>query len=172
MASEKQIAANRRNAANSTGPNTPNGKLQSRQNAVRHGLTARTVVTAIEDSEEFDRFSASVRGDYQPTSAIEHELVARLASLLWRLRRSTLIETKLFELQGRLAAEHKIESRPAPDEAAPVLEMFHRLLRYPAPLVPGQTDPNTSELKMRNPAQRGHRFQRKADSIPVIADSG
>jgi lipoprotein-anchoring transpeptidase ErfK/SrfK len=24
---------------------------------------------------------------------------------------------------------------------------------------------------LRNPAQRGHRFQRKADSIPVIADS-
>lgn len=25
---------------------------------------------------------------------------------------------------------------------------------------------------MRNPVQRGHRFQRKADSIPVITDSG
>jgi hypothetical protein len=28
-----------------------------------------------------------------------------------------------------------------------------------------------SEFSVRNPAQRGHRFQRKADSIPVIADS-
>jgi hypothetical protein len=27
------------------------------------------------------------------------------------------------------------------------------------------------EVSLRNPAQRGHRFQRKADSIPVIADS-
>jgi len=28
-----------------------------------------------------------------------------------------------------------------------------------------------SRSKMGNPVQRGHRFQRKADSIPVIADS-
>jgi hypothetical protein len=29
-----------------------------------------------------------------------------------------------------------------------------------------------STKSVRNPVQRGHRFQRKADSIPVIADSG
>jgi transposase-like protein len=29
-----------------------------------------------------------------------------------------------------------------------------------------------SEAKLGNPAQRGHRFQRKADTNPVIADSG
>jgi hypothetical protein len=27
-------------------------------------------------------------------------------------------------------------------------------------------------LNLGNPAQRGHRFQRKADTNPVIADSG
>jgi len=27
------------------------------------------------------------------------------------------------------------------------------------------------EIGLRNPVQRGHRFQRKADSNPVIADS-
>jgi hypothetical protein len=27
------------------------------------------------------------------------------------------------------------------------------------------------KVTLRNPVQRGHRFQRKADSIPVIADS-
>lgn len=107
---------------------------------MRHGLTARTVVTAIEDSEEFDRFSSSVRDDYQPTSAIEHELVARLVSLLWRLRRSTLIETSLFELHGRLAAEHKIECQTDASRSDP--EMFYQLLRNPATLVPGQINSN------------------------------
>jgi hypothetical protein len=42
------------------------GKQQSRRNAMRHGLTAATVVTAIEDSQEFERFEAPIRADYQP----------------------------------------------------------------------------------------------------------
>src|ERR1035441_5005886 len=97
MASEKQVSANRRNATKSIGPKTNNGKLQSRRNAMRHGLTATTVVTAIEDVDEFERFEAAIRADYQPVSTIEHELVARLASLLWRLRGSTLIENNVVQ---------------------------------------------------------------------------
>ena len=44
MTSFKQFAANRANARRSTGPRTEEGKQQSRRNAVRHGLTADTVV--------------------------------------------------------------------------------------------------------------------------------
>ena len=91
---------------------TQSGKQQSRRNAMRHGLTAATVVTAIEDSQEFERFAAAIRADYQPASTIEHELVARLTSLLWRLRRATLIETNLFQLQGRLAIKQTLSPRP------------------------------------------------------------
>jgi hypothetical protein len=39
MASEKQVAANRRNAQKSTGPKTPSGKLRSSMNSYRHGLS-------------------------------------------------------------------------------------------------------------------------------------
>src|SRR5450830_114211 len=131
MASEKQVSANRRNAAKSTGPMTQGGKQQSRRNAMRHGLTAATVVTAIEDSQEFERFEAAIRADYQPVSAIEHELVARLASLLWRLRRAALIETNLFQLQGRLAKDQKLETRIGPDTASPGLGIIYQLLRSP-----------------------------------------
>lgn len=146
MASEKQNSANRRNAAKSTGPITPNGKLQSRRNAVRHGLTAATVVPAIENAEEFEDFATGIRADYQPVSMIEHELVARLASLLWRLRRSTLIETNLFQLQGRLAMEQKLKGQVGSDKASPGMEAFYRLLRSPETVVPLDATSNTSGL--------------------------
>jgi len=97
MSSPKQIAANRRNALKSTGPVTPEGKERSRGNAVRHGLTAETVIAALEDSEDYQAFEAAVIADYDAETAVERELVLRLASVLWRLRRATGIETALFE---------------------------------------------------------------------------
>jgi hypothetical protein len=112
---------------------------------MRHGLTAATVVPAIEDSQEFQRFEAATSADYQPVSTIEHELVARLTSLLWRLRRSTLIKTHLFQLQGRLAMEQKLGRQGKSDTASPGLEVLYRLLRSPDSLVPSQADSNTPE---------------------------
>ncbi len=97
MSSLKQIEANRRNALKSTGPTTPEGKERSRRNALRHGLTAETVIAALEDAEDYQAFEAAVIADYDAESAVERELVLRLASVLWRLRRATGIETALFE---------------------------------------------------------------------------
>ena len=102
MTSFRQIEANRRNSLKSTGPKTEAGKESSRRNAVRHGLTAETVIGALEDAEDYQAFEAAVIADYDVQSAVERELVLRLASLLWRLRRATTIETGLFEIQ----AEH------------------------------------------------------------------
>ena len=39
MSSDKQIAANRRNAAKSSGHRTPKGRASSSRNALRHGLS-------------------------------------------------------------------------------------------------------------------------------------
>ncbi len=85
-------AANRRNALKSTGPITPEGKERSRRNAIRHGLTAETVITRFEDAEDYQAFEAAVTADYDAETAVERELVLRLASVLWRLRRATGIE--------------------------------------------------------------------------------
>ena len=107
MTSFRQIAANRRNARKSTGPITPEGKQRSRCNAIRHGLTAETVIGALEDAEDYRAFEAAIIADYDAQSAVERELVLRLASLLWRLRRATTMETGLFEIQ----ADHLRESQ-------------------------------------------------------------
>jgi hypothetical protein len=97
MSSLKQIEANRRNALNSTGPVTLEGKARSRGNALRHGLTAETIIAGLEDAEDYQAFEAAVTADYDAETAVERELVLRLASVLWRLRRATGIETALFE---------------------------------------------------------------------------
>ena len=67
-----------------------------------HGLAAETVIAALENAADYEMFAASIAADHQPRSATESALVARLASLLWRLRRSTGIETGLFQIQGEL----------------------------------------------------------------------
>jgi hypothetical protein len=60
MISYRQIEANRRNALKSTGPSTETGKRQSRRNAVRHGLTAETVIGSLEDAEDYRAFEAAI----------------------------------------------------------------------------------------------------------------
>ena len=101
MTSFRQIDANRCNAQLSTGPITEEGKNKSRQNALRHGLTAETVIDALEDAEDYAAFELAVTADYDAQSAVERELVLRLASLLWRLRRATSIESGLFKIQAK-----------------------------------------------------------------------
>jgi hypothetical protein len=44
MTTERQISANQRNARQSTGPSTPEGKARSRANALKHGMAAETLV--------------------------------------------------------------------------------------------------------------------------------
>ena len=100
MTSIRQIEANRRNAEKSTGPRTDAGKERSALNALRHGLTAETVVLPLEDPEDYQAFEESVLSGFDPETAVERELVLRVAALLWRLRRAASIETGLFQLAG------------------------------------------------------------------------
>jgi hypothetical protein len=103
----RRIEANRRNALRSTGPRTEDGKRSSRANAYRHGLTAETVVRNVEDAEDYAAFESAVIADYDARSAVERELVLRLASLLWRLRRATAVETDLLAIQAENLADRQ-----------------------------------------------------------------
>jgi len=125
MTSYRQIEANRRNALRSTGPKTESGKQVSRCNALRHGLTAETIICALEDADDYKAFEAAITADYDAQSAVERELVLRLASLLWRLRRATAMETGLFEIQ----AEHLRDYRQNRQLLTDSRDVIHVVLR-------------------------------------------
>ena len=108
MASERQIAANRINARRSTGPRTTIGRSRSRRNAMTHGLTATTVVDVLEDDAEFRSFKDQIVSAYQPVSTIHQELVRRLVSMLWRLRRAHAVETGLLSIQSKLQRDVRV----------------------------------------------------------------
>jgi hypothetical protein len=124
MTSYRQIEANRRNALRSTGPKTEAGRQMSRCNAVRHGLTAETVIGTLEDARDYKAFEATIIADYDAQSAVERELVLRLASLLWRLRRATTMETGLFEIQAEHLRNYRQNSQllPNPHDIQAVLQ--------------------------------------------------
>ena len=155
MTSFRQIEANRRNAHKSTGPNTEEGKQRSRCNAVRHGLTAETVIGALEDAEDYKAFEAAIIADYDAQSAVERELVLRLASLLWRLRRATTMETGLFEIQADYLREFRQGRQTEPKSPELIYARFGRLiLSMPTPIVhrtASQTEPKPGPALVRNP---------------------
>jgi hypothetical protein len=111
MISPFRLQANRRNALLSTGPKTEEGRQRSRANAVRHGLTSETVAASLEDADDYKAFEATIIADYCAETAVARELVLRLASVLWRLRRAAAIETQLFEMQADVLRRPEIEDQ-------------------------------------------------------------
>ena len=73
------------------------GKKNLEPHAVRHGLTAETVIAMLECLDDYEAFEAAVISDYNAETAVERQLVLRLANVLWRLRRATSIETAIFD---------------------------------------------------------------------------
>ena len=92
MTSERQIAANRRNAQRSTGPRSPEGREISSRNSQQHGVLSQRVTTDVEENEIYERMLNSLMEEYGPRSETEILLVERLANLFWRERR--LIQTE------------------------------------------------------------------------------
>ncbi len=122
MTTEAQIEANRANAQKSTGPRTPEGKATVAQNAVKHGLLARTAVLHGEDWEEYTCFNEELLDELYPDGVMEQELADRIVSLSWRLRRAMLNQNAIFEaLYDQYAAEHGDEPLPehGPQEGVP-----------------------------------------------------
>ena len=74
--SNAQLAANRANAKSSTGPKSEQGKLTSSHNALKTGLTGRTVWIEEEDAPRYRKLAADFIQDLQPIGPQETALVA------------------------------------------------------------------------------------------------
>src|SRR5215467_1013355 len=96
-----------------------NKRRRSRRRAWRDGLADQTVVQNLEHVRSYRAFERTLIGSVDPRSVIELELVHRLASLLWRLRRASAIETGLFEIQGELLLARRQDPSRGPRQPGP-----------------------------------------------------
>ncbi len=99
MSSLRKSQAARVNGAKSHGPKTAEGKKISSLNAVRHGLTAGTVVLTNESPNLFRLVFDSYIEHFQPVGHVELDLVEEMAVAKWRQRRMWGIESAQIDLQ-------------------------------------------------------------------------
>ena len=112
MTTPARQSANRLNAQKSTGPRTPAGKARSARNAVKHGLLSpEPAVDRLSDehSDDFDDLLAALIDEHRPQDAVEHTLLQRIASCIWRLRRAQRYELGALGLARRQLRRQDVE---------------------------------------------------------------
>src|SRR5262245_45648039 len=88
MASERQIAANRRNARKSTGPRSGAGRNRASHNAYRHGLTL-SIASTTEYAKQLETLARKIAGDAKDAVKLERaRTIAQAALELARVRRA------------------------------------------------------------------------------------
>ncbi|MFL6416455.1 MAG: hypothetical protein ACJ74Y_12400 [Bryobacteraceae bacterium] len=121
MSSEAQIAANRQNAQASTGPKTEAGKAKSSLNAVKTGLTGRTVLLSSDDAAGYEAHVARFFAEYAPVNEQEQGLVQSIADTDWRLLRIPTLEMGIYAV-GRLELASNFQEVEDPQARAGLIE--------------------------------------------------
>ncbi len=99
MISERQQEANRRNAAKSHGPKTPEGRAAVRHNALKHGFTAAEIIfPTVEEQIDFEQFRVAFEEEHQPVGPTEEVLVEDMVVSRWRLNRIRKMEPGFFAM--------------------------------------------------------------------------
>src|SRR5215469_3739812 len=104
MSTPAQAIASRTNGALSHGPTSDTGKANSSKNALKTGLTGRTVLLPSDDAALYETHILSFVERYNPTGDEETGLVQSLADTEWRLQRIPSLEMGIYAL-GRLEFE-------------------------------------------------------------------
>jgi hypothetical protein len=125
MASEKQLTANQANAQKSTGPTSSEGKAKVSHNALKTGLTGRTVLLPSDDVAIYQAHVERILQQFTPEGDDEKRLVQSLADILWRLDRIPSLEAGIYAVGRRaLAAEFADESDEAVRNALIEAQVF------------------------------------------------
>ena len=87
------------NGAKSRGPKTPEGRAACSMNALKHGLTGKTLVLQNESSDEFIELLNGYFDYLRPQNQIETDLVADVVAARWRLRRIWRYQTAMLDVE-------------------------------------------------------------------------
>lgn len=104
-ATAAQLDANRSNSKLSTGPVSPQGKAIASRNALKTGLTGRTVLLPAEDAASYEHHVQTRFAELRPVGDRETELVQSIADSKWRLARIPGLEFGIYALGYRQFAE-------------------------------------------------------------------
>lgn len=100
--SAAQICANRLNAKKSRGPISRIGKAKVATNAIKHGLSAKSLILSDENPIEYQTLLEQLQSELQPVGILEQSLVERIAVALWRQKRLIRAETAYIESERTL----------------------------------------------------------------------
>jgi hypothetical protein len=132
MASERQIAANRRNAQKSTGPKSVQGKKRSSKNAYRHGLSV--AVSSIERDVQLDKLSRHFAEDATNPDILALAKRAAEADLeLARINRTqnAMIERALMQAESCTDSSHSHMQDPQlSDDVSHILAKLTKIDPY------------------------------------------
>ena len=140
MATAAQIQANRRNAQKSTGPKTERGKAHAKLNAIKHGLTARTIMPVLpqEDPKELENKIQQAIAAMQPRNPLELDLVCRAVRLSGELDRAERVATAHLAHRVRMATRSGTDTVSA-EELKKVHDLGSKLF-FQAAIGPGYSD--------------------------------
>jgi hypothetical protein len=99
MAQRKRKKIARENGAKAAGTKTPEGIQKSAMNAVRHGLTGKTLVLCNESQAQFDALIQRYIRKFQPQDEVDMELIDDLVAARWRLQRVRLMQAAALDLE-------------------------------------------------------------------------
>ncbi len=96
----KRSQINRANALHSTGPKSPEGKLASSGNSLKHGLASGKVIIPGEDPDAFETLLRDLLDEYRPSSPTEELLVNEMAQSYWLAQRALRFQNECFSENG------------------------------------------------------------------------